>query len=203
MINEIVYYKNVGVFLNVSLIFIVMLLFSCALYYFSDTQHCYLSILYAFDIKKDIFDTLQAADAEHMSNANSGDIINSIQWYASECMHFVIRNIIHMINNTFLLILFVIYVFILGWQIGLLMMVIVPLSVFVSVKFGKKQKKYGDEQRQNYAEYSGWLYEMLTGLRDIRMLGAQETANNLFVKHQKKIIKVNITTGILSLTAQK
>src|SRR5690554_2860433 len=51
MIDEIVYYKNVDVFLNVSLIFIVMLLFSCILYYISDTQHCYLSILYAFDIK--------------------------------------------------------------------------------------------------------------------------------------------------------
>lgn len=201
MIDEIVYYKNVDVFLSVSLIFIVMLLFSCALYYFSDTQHCYLSILYAFDIKKDVFDNLQVADAEHMSNANTGDIINTVQSYAGECMYFVIRNIIHLFNNAFLLILFIVYVFLLGWQIGLLMMVIVPLSVFISVKFGKKTKKYANEQRRNYADYSGWLYEMLSGLRDIRMLGAQETANNSFVKHQKKIIKVNVKTGLLSMTA--
>lgn len=202
MIDEIVYYKNVSVFLNVSLIFIVMLIFSCALYYFSENQHCYLSILYAFDIKKDIFDNLQISDAEHMSNTNTGDIINTIQSYAGECMHFVIQNIIHMINNSFLLILFVVYVFLLGWQIGLLMMVIVPLSVFVSIKFGKKTKKYANKQRQNYADYSGWLYEMLSGLRDIRMLGAQETANNSFMKHQEKIIKGNVEIGLLSMTTQ-
>lgn len=202
MIDEIVYYKNMDVFLSVSLIFIVMLLFSCALYYFSDTQHCYLSILYAFDIKKDVFNNLQVADAEHMSNANTGDIINTIQSYTGECMHFVIRNIIHMFNNAFILIIFIVYVFLLGWKIGLLMMVIVPISVFVSVKFGKKTKKYADDQRQNYAEYSGWLYEMLSGLRDIRMLGAQKTANQSFMKHQKKIIKVNVKTGFLSMTAQ-
>ncbi len=202
MIDEIVYYKNISVFLNVSLIFIVMLLFSCALYYFSENQHCYLSILYAFDIKKDVFDNLQMADAEYMSNANTGDIINTVQSYTKECMHFVIRNIFHMINNILILIFLVVYIFLLGWQIGLLMMIIVPLSVFVSVKFGKKTKKYANEQRQNYAEYSGWLYEMLSGLRDIRMLGAQDTAKNLFVNHQKKIIKVNVKTGLLSMTAQ-
>jgi len=202
MIDEIVYFRNVDTFLSVSLIFIIMLLFSCALYYFSDTQHCYLSILYAFDIRKDTFDNLQVADAEYMSNANTGDVINTVHKYAEECMHFVIRNVIHMFNNSFLLILFIVYVFLLGWQIGLLMMIIVPLSVFVSIKFGKKTKEYASEQRKNYAEYGGWLYEILSGIRDIRMLGAQETANHSFVKHQKKIINVNVKTGFLSMTAQ-
>ena len=202
MIDEIVYYGNVDVFLNVSLIFIVMLLFSCLLHYFNETQHCFLSIMYAFRIRKDAFDNLQFADAEYMSNSNTGNIINTVHHYAGECMHFVTRNIIHTFNDIVLLILFIIYVFMLGWQIGLLMVFVVPLSVFVSFKFGKKTKRYASEQRQNYAEYSGWLYEILSGLRDIRMLGAQETADNSFIKHQKKIIDVNVKTGFLSMSAQ-
>ncbi len=202
MIDEIVYYKNVDAFFNISLVFLVMLLFSCALYYFSETQHCYLSIMYAFDIKKDTFEALQSADAQYMSDANSGDIINIIQTYANECMHFVIRNIIHTVNNSVLLILYVVYVFILGWRIGLLMMIIVPLSVFVSIKFGKKIRGYSEEQRENYGEYSGWLYEILSGLRDIRMLGAEETATKEFAKHQRKLFDISIKSGVSTLTAQ-
>ncbi len=201
MIDEIIYYRNITVFLRVSLIFIIMIIFSCALSFVSETQHCYLSNIYAYDIKKDIFDHVLDADAEYMSDAKTGDLINTINSYANVCMHFVIRNIIHMINNSIVLIMLVVYVFFLGWQIGLLMMIIVPLSVFVSVKFGKIAKKYADDQRKNYAEYSGWLFEILSGLRDIRMLGAQDTANKSFLNQQKKMIHVNAITEFLSKTA--
>lgn len=179
----------------------VMLLFSCFLYFFSETQHCYLSIMYAYDIKKDIFDHFQIADSEYMSNVKSGDIINMISSYANECMHFVIRNIIHMTNNIVLLIMLIAYVFIYGWQIGLLMLVIVPLAVFVSIKFGKKTKEYANEQRKNEADYNGWLFEVLSGLREIRVLGAKETTNRAFCDYQNKIINTNVTTSFLSKSA--
>ena len=201
MIDEIIYYRNVSIFLKVSLIFMVMLLFSCFLYFFSETQHCYLSIMYAYDIKKDIFDHFQIADSEYMSNVKSGDIINMISSYANECMHFVIRNIIHMTNNIVLLIMLIAYVFIYGWQIGLLMLVIVPLAVFVSIKFGKKTKEYANEQRKNEADYNGWLFEVLSGLREIRVLGAKETTNRAFCDYQNKIINTNVTTSFLSKSA--
>ena len=202
MIDEIVYYKNINIFLSVSFLFIVMLLFSCALYYMADTQHCYLSILFAFDIQKDIFESVQTADAQYMSDIKTGDIIATIQNYAGQCIHFVIQNIIHLINNTFLLCLYIFYVFLLGWQIGLLMLIIVPLSVFVSYFFGKKVKFYSTEQRKNYGDYSGWLFEMLSGLRDIRLLGAETKAGKSFINHQRKMIKVNIKSGLLTMTAQ-
>jgi ABC-type multidrug transport system fused ATPase/permease subunit len=202
MIDEIVYYKNTASFLSVSILFAIMLLFLCVLYYFSDTHYSYLRVLYNFDIRKDVFDSIQNADAQYMTDVKTGDIIATIQSYIEECMPFVIQNIIHLINNTTMLILYVIYVFLLGWQIGLLMLIIVPLSVVVSYVFGKKVKTYSTEQRKNYGEYSGWLFEILSGLRDIRMLGAERTADKSFIKHQKKMINVNIKSGLLTMTAQ-
>ena len=202
MIDEIVYYKNVGVFLNVSILFVVMLVFLCAIHYFTDTQHCYISILYAMDIKKDMFDSVQNADAQYMSGVSTGDITAAIQYYGWHCVHFAIQNIIHLINNSFLLLLYIVYVFLLGWQIGLLMMITVPLSVFVSYFFGKKVKHYSTVQRENYGEYSGWLLEMLSGLRDIRMLGAEANAGKSFVGHQRKMMRVNVKSDFLMITAQ-
>jgi len=202
MIDEIVYYKNTASFLSVSILFAVMLLFLCVLYYFSDTHYSYLRVLFNFDIRKDVFDSIQNADAQYMSDVKTGEIIATIDSYIEECMPFVIQNIIHLINNTTMLMLYIIYVFLLGWQIGLLMLVIVPLSVVVSYVFGKKVKAYSTEQRENYGEYSGWLFEMLSGLRDIRMLGAERTADKSFIKRQKKMVNVNIKSGLLTMTAQ-
>ena len=180
MIDEIIYYSNISAFLQVSAVFLSMLLFSCLLYIISETQHCYLTIMYSYDIQKDMFDHLQSIDSEYMTNVKTGDAINIINRYSRECMYFVIRNIIHMSNNILMLVFLVIYVFIFGWQIGLLMLIVVPLSAFTSLKFGKKSKSYTDSKRKEDAAYSGWLFEILSGLRDIRMLGAKNVVLSSF-----------------------
>ncbi len=43
MIDEIVYYKNIDVFFSISLVYIIMAIFSCVLYLFIYTQHQYRS----------------------------------------------------------------------------------------------------------------------------------------------------------------
>ena len=128
MIDEIIYYRNLDVFLKVSLVFILMLLFSCMLYFFSETQHCYLSIMYEFDIKKDIFEHFLVLDGECLSGIKSGDIINTVNQYSRECMHFVIKNVIHIINNCLQLILLIVYLFIL-----LCLIISLLLSVFEKI----------------------------------------------------------------------
>lgn len=52
MIDEVVYYQNLGSFLKISLIFVVMSIFSCALYFFIYAQHHYLMNMYTYSIKK-------------------------------------------------------------------------------------------------------------------------------------------------------
>lgn len=202
MIDEIVYYNHIDVFLKISLSFIIMLLFACIVHFFTQAQYAYLEIMFSFDIKQDVFKTMQSADATYMSNAKTGDIINTIQWYSNECMVFVIRNVIHTVNNLLTLVLYIIYVLIIGWQFGLLMLVTVPLSIYFTSKFGKKVRKYSDLKRENMDSYNGWLFEVFSGLRDIRMLGAQRMTSNSFVDRQKKLYHLTVKNGLLSMTSQ-
>ena len=55
MIDEIVYYQNLDTFIKISLIFLMILVFSCVLYFFIYAQHHYLMSMYTFDIKMDAF----------------------------------------------------------------------------------------------------------------------------------------------------
>jgi ABC-type bacteriocin/lantibiotic exporter with double-glycine peptidase domain len=202
MIDEIVYYKNIDVFLKISIAFMIMVLFSCVVHFFTQQQYAYLQSMYSFEVKKDIFDALLTADSQYMSDMKTGENVTAIQNYAGECMVFVIRNIIHLVNNTISLILYLAYVFILGWQLGLIMFITVPLSVYVSAKFGKKIKGIANNKRDSYGNYYGWIFEMLSGMRDIRMLGAQKIVDKKFVKYQKKLFKLNNDSGVTSLNSQ-
>lgn len=202
MIDEIVYYRNVSVYLKISIAFVTMLLFACVVHYFTQQQYAYLEIMYTFDIKKDIFTKLQYAKAEYMTDLKTGDAMNTVQYYASECMSFVIRNIIHTVNNFLALAFYVGYIFLLGWQFGVLLLIGIPVSVYATTKFGKKTRECNDRYNQDYGEYSGWLMERLSGLQDIRMLGAQQTESRRFVNFQRKLLHRSNQNSVITLSNQ-
>lgn len=201
MIDEIVYYQNLSVFLKISLLFVIMCIFSCILYFVIYAQHHYLMNMYTYNIKMNIFDHLQKCSAAYMSSISTGDVISTIQRYAPECMHFVVRNIIHIFNNFFIVAAITIYLFNISWQIGLFIIFAAPFTVFVNTKFGKKIRNYADNERKYYGTYISWLFEMLSGLRDIRLLGAQKKTASVFKDNNDRLFKVSVKSGISTLTA--
>ena len=130
MVDEIVYYQNVDSFVKIALFFVTLAVCSCILYFLIYAQHHYLMSMYTFDIKRDVFEHLQKADAEYMSDAPTGDIISILQWYSTECMHFVIRNIIHLFNHCLSIVAIATYLFVINWEVGLVALLVTPISVF-------------------------------------------------------------------------
>ena len=201
MIDEIVYYQNTSGFIRISIVFVIMSTASCILYFLIYAQHHYLMNMYTMEIKKDIFDHLLVCDAGYMSDSQTGDIISTLHYYSSECMHFVIRNIIHTVNSIISIAVILAYLFIINPAIGFFALTAAPISVFINTKFGKKIRGYSEKQREYYGGYISWVFEMLAALRDIRMLGAVQKTVNEFEARHKKMFSVNIKSGISSLTA--
>lgn len=203
MIDEIVYYKNIDVFLRVSLIFIVMSIFSCILYFFIYALHHYLMSMYTFDIKLDIFKKMHLMKASYMSDAKTGDMINIILKDTEQCMHFVIRNIIHTINAILKGIFYITYIYIISIQAGIVVTIFLPFAAYSTFKFSKKIRVHTEKQRELYGGYVSWLFEILKGLADIRLMCAEKTVSKDFVKHCRKLFDTDIKTSVSNLTAAK
>ncbi len=201
MVDEIVYYQNVSIFLKIALSYLVLTIFSCCLLFLNYFQYGYLSNMYTYEIRKDIFNHFHKKKAQDLSNTSAGDIIATLQSYSGECMHFVIRNIIHITNDTLVMFAYAGYLLNIDWRIGLFAICAAPISTFVSAKFGKKIRNYGDEQRKYYSGYVSWLFEILSSLRDIRMLGAKEKIEDLFKKNHNDMFSVNIKSSISSISS--
>jgi len=157
--------------------------------------------MYVFDIKMDVFSHIQKCDAQYLSNASSGDMVTTIQNYSTECMNFIVRNVIHTSNHILTGFAITAYLFVINWQIGLLIFFLAPISVWVNAKFGKKIRSYGDKQRAYYGSYISWIYEILSGLSNIRMLGAETKIKKDFVKKNRDLFDINIKSGLLSITS--
>ncbi len=202
MIDEIIYYQNLETFLKISVTFVTLLFFSCILYFFIYAQHHYLMNMYTLDIKKDLFEHFQQCDAQYLSGESMGDITVMLQNYSQECMHFVIRNVIHFFNGMLRIVVIAMYLFQINWQIGIFILMAAPVSVTISTAFGKKIRTYGDKQRKYYGSYISWVFECLRGICDIRMLGAVSKVERDFTENHKKMFSVNIKSGLSSLTAE-
>lgn len=203
MIDEIVYNKNLEGFQRVSLVFVVMSIFSCVLYFFIYTQHHYLMSMYTYDIKLDIFKKMQLMDASYMSNAKTGDIISILLSDTGECMHFVTRNVIHLVNGILKGIFYITYIYIISVKAGLVVTLFLPFTVYSTFKFNKRIREHSDKQRDLYGGYLSWLFEILNSLTDIRLLCAEKIIQKKFTRHLRNLFNMNIKTAVSNLSSEK
>lgn len=203
MIDEVVYKQNVPLFIELGGMYVALSIFSCILYFFIYAQHHYLMNMYTLDIKLDLFKHLNQCDAEYLSDMSTGDLSTLLQRDSNECMHFIIRNVIHLINRTLSIIIILIYLCRIDLGIGLFALITAPFSVYINTKFGKKIREYGEEERKVYGIYISWIYEILSALKDIRLLCAQSYVRTKFDDFHKDIFGVEKKLGITSFLSQK
>ena len=201
LIDEIVYYQHVGVFIKISLTFFLMLLFSCVLYFFIYAQHQYLMGMFTRDIRKDLYKHWQECQAEYLTGAHVGDGVTMIHSYSHECLLFLIKNVIHFSNGIIKLLCALIYLLVTNWKIGLLIMAIGPLSVYLNSLVGEKLKRYGYQQKECNRDYMGWIFEILSSLREIRMLGSQNKVESDLTSKQTVLFGLKYKTKVVTFIA--
>lgn len=202
MIDEVVYYRNLDSFVKVALVFLACILFSGGLYFLLYAQHGYLMNMFVFSVRRDVFKHLQKCEAEYLTGVSTGEILAVLQEYPSECMHFIIRNMIHLYNGILMAFLYGIYLVIIDWRIGLVALLAAALSLSVNTNFKERIGTLGRKERKAYGEYVGWMYEAITALLEIRMLGGQEKVKKRLEEKQKAIFHIGIKISISSLTSR-
>ncbi|MGI6665398.1 MAG: ABC transporter ATP-binding protein [Christensenellaceae bacterium] len=174
MIDQILYAKNLQAFFSVSIVFAVLTIFACLLYFFIYAQHHYLMSMYVFGIQKELFSQAQRMQTEARIKQNSGEMTELIGYHARECMHFVIRDVIHFSLGLLKTLLILIYLFLLSPAIGGLMLLFAPLHGAVTLSLGKRIKKEAAEERRLHGVFLGYLFEIFAGIKEIRLQRAKQ-----------------------------
>ena len=202
MINQMVYYRNLPLFIRISLAFFGLSVFSCVQYFllYEMYGHVWNELIYR--VRCRLFSVVMKMDSKAMTNANYGDMAQLIQWQVMECVHFIVRNVVHNINNYLNICICLVISYLISPLITLVLAVMVPVSVFISYKYGKKIRKERGVNQEVYGKYISWIYEVLNALKDIRLLGAEKRVNYIFHKHQDTLIRTDVKAGIAALKAE-
>ena len=188
MINQIVYYNNIEKFIQVGMVFLYVTIFGVILYYLIYEMYADVWNGINGNLRRSMFRHLQRLTAEELVHLDHGETVGMIKYWTMECVNFVVRNIVHNINNILKILACIFIIFKISPIFGGITIVLVPLSVTVSLKIGKKIRDNSDKNRDEYGSYLSWLFEVVHGLSDIKLMGAEE---KVYDKLDKKLTGIN------------
>ncbi|MCT4686732.1 ABC transporter ATP-binding protein [Vallitalea sp.] len=85
-----------------------------------------------------------------------------------------------------------------NWKLTLFSLCIIPISFYLTKKFGKAAQTYQEEYRNKFGSYEEWLNNVLHNWKEIKSFNIEEKQVNIFTKMwgdiSKSYIKRNVTT---------
>lgn len=188
LVDEVLYHKNMISFSYIALIYMIIYLgyslnFVLTLCIQQNTDNTFV-----MNIKRKIFETVIRSKADKLSNISSGDNISLVCKDADEFFLLIRKNIIRCSNEVILFLTACTFVFLMNWIIGLIMIIIVPISVILTKRFGKKAEKIAFIIRDKYGYHISWLFEMLEGMKEIRLLNASKNVKKIFQSQNEQIL---------------
>ena len=174
MIDCVIYDNDLPGFLKIGMAFFGITVFGIALYYI--TYELYSVVWNGIHrrLRVGIFRKLQTLMAEEMTALQHGDMGNMILFWTSEGVHFMVRNVVHNVNNCLRILFCLIVMVLINPVFGLVSVVIVPLSVIATFSIGKKIRANSGKGNEIYAKYVSRLFEIAGMFGEIKVWGAKD-----------------------------
>ena len=149
---------------------------------------------YVVDVKNEIFRKTIFAKAAFLCNMNSGDIMSRIDGDAEQFIHVVQRNLFHFVNSILLCGGIIWMVARINLIIALMLVIAASLPIILTRICGKLTQKYTKESREITGAFTGRLFEILKGFREIWLSCANWWANSQVLSPLRKLIALGNRT---------
>jgi len=166
------------VLINYLVLFIISFIFNILYSYFFQS----LINSYIVDVKNTLFTKVMFAKAGFLCSINTGDIMNRIDNDANQFIYIIQRNLFHFVNSI-LMCLGIIYIVALNNLVIAVMLVIAAiLPIIITKIYGICIQKITTQKREIEGNYDGRLFEMLKGMREIKLMCAKKFADSQIIK---------------------
>ena len=188
LIDALFYDKNIPMFAKIVCIYLVIYIINQILHYCLDMMVAKLGITFSFDIKKHLFHKVLTYKSRDLSNLNSGDIISRINKDAEEPLNFIYHDFFYGLSALIdLMMCFGIIAFT-NLALAVMMLIMAAVAFFLSKHFEAKLGPLYKDIMKQCAVNSNWLFEVLNGMRDLKLICAVERCFDKYLKTEDEIM---------------
>ena len=141
------------------------------------------------DMRQDLFEKFTSLPLAFFHRMKAGELISRATndvMVAEKCVSVVFGKAL---RDPLMVFLYLATALILSWQLTLLAVVLLPVSLVAIVHIGKKVRKYSWRQQEEMANLTSVLQEAVYGIRVIKAFANEEHENSRFAHENRKLFK--------------
>lgn len=193
LVDSLFYRNNVSEFFKIGVIYFIAFAVNQSLHYVLNMTLAKLNIGFVFDIKKAIFNKVLSYKSKQLSEINSGDVIERINYDTDEILSFIKSDIFYGISALLDFSMCLGISAFISLPLAGVSFVLVVITLIVSNYLKKKLSKYYYQATQTNAEKQSWLFEFINGMRDIRLMNAIKHCVKKFMSKETDLVEINRT----------
>lgn len=203
LVDEVFYKKNLNVFIQIASLYGLIFLFDQLIHFLINMIWAQLMTRFIFDIRKALFDKVLSYKGNSLSSLHTGDVIYKINNDTEQIMNFIHNNVFFGFSRILNLIFALYIIYTINWSLSLIVIVLVPITVYMSRWFAKRVRSYYKQMSEQTGLLSSWLFEMIKGMQDIRLLSATKNMLSDYVGKTIKIIRLQIKVNKVEVTSDR
>lgn len=203
LIDALFYDKNISMFVKIVLIYLVIYIINQILHYRLDIMVAKLGIQYSFDIKKNLLHKVLTYKSKDLSSLNTGDIISRVNKNADEPLNFIYHDIFYGLSAFMdFLMCFGIIAFI-NSTLAIIMLIMSLVAFLLSKYFEAKLAPLYKNIIKQRAKNSNWLFEVLNGMRDLKLIFSVDRCFDKYMKTETEIVDFSYRIAKKEIMAER
>ena len=192
LVDEVFYKKDLRIFIQIASLYGLIFLFDQLIHFLINMIWAKLMTRFIFDIRKSLFDKVLSYKGISLASLHTGDVIQKINRDTEQVMNFIHNNVFFGFSRILNLIFALYIIYTINWNLVVIVIVLIPITVYVSRWFAKKVKSYYKQVSEKSGILSSWLFEMVKGMQDIKLLSETKNILSDYVGKTIKIIRLQV-----------
>lgn len=203
MIDEVFLHGNKKFYLGAIGFYVVIYLIQASMLFIQTMAFAYLSNRFLFDIRLKLFRKIEKLPTAKRQTYATGDLITRINKDTDEIMDFIHVNYFNIAILYVQIITCLVFTLCMDLQITVLLMALLPCAVYCAMHCGVKVERQASQYRKKYGEHMSWLYEILGGLKEVRLLNGTASIDRRFIKDTVCLTRIKTRLAYNELTAER
>lgn len=201
MINSLLYEREYVLFFYNFCLYGIFFLIQQLMRFVNTRQYAVLETTLLYDIRRDALKSIFSKPAYCLSKMDRGDIISRTEKDVHQILDYIYFNLFYSVSDIVEFASQIILILLISWKLLALTVICMPLSFFLPEICSKISKKYYQKQAETDGKLSGWFFDVINNLIDIRLLSGERKINSDYLEQKEKYIKIRRSaTKIETLT---
>ncbi len=162
-----------------------------------ETKYCVLiNSKLSYDLSKTAIKKLMRLKQDYFSKTNYAEIIGNLNLDIGNISRVADKSSFYTLTSIFKVLGGFVGLILIDWRLALMVAISLPLRILMVTVIYKVRRKLFEAFMEVNKQYSSWYGDTISGIKEIKLFGLYRLKIGQFIKHQRKIIKINIKTQL-------